>query len=323
MDKPGRTARGSHPLIDAVFAEENVMPPKERWKYLRTSDLRRLRNMQFAAKMIVDGFYQGRHRSPFHDFSSEFADYRAYVPGDEIRSIDWRAYARCDRYYIKLYRKETDMTCYVLVDKSRSMGYKGADGTSKLEYASYMAAALSYLIVRQGDKAGLGLADESLKTFVPPGGTQQNLNRILIALEQTEASGQTKLAGTLETLFGYLKRRGLLIVISDFLDEPERIFSALSMYAHKGFTVLLMHVLTDDEINLPDMDNAYFQDMESSDFAVAEPNSIRAAYQAEVRSFLDNMEASAKARRIHYHLATTDTPYYSALEAYLTTRAGM
>src|SRR6476660_5696269 len=128
------------------------------WKYLQPRELRRLRNFQFAARLIVEGYFQGKHRSPYFDFSSEFADYRPYTPGDEIRAIDWRAYARTDRFYIKLFRKETDMSCTVLVDKSSSMAFKGeGEWLTKLEYASYMAAALSYLLIRQGDKAGLAL----------------------------------------------------------------------------------------------------------------------------------------------------------------------
>jgi uncharacterized protein (DUF58 family) len=298
-------------------------PPPPRWRFLQTGDLRRLRNFQFAARLVVEGYFQGRHRSPYFDFSSEFADYRPYVPGDEIRAIDWRAYARTDRYYIKLYRKETDMNCYLLVDKSRSMAFQGGNGVGKFEYAGYMAAALSYLMLRQGDKAGLALGDESLRTFIPPGGTQQNLQRILTTLEQTEPSGTTGIGSTLQTLFGVIKRRGLLVVISDFLDDPDRLFSALSMFTHRGFTVLLLQVLTDDEIHLPSVDNALFQDMESAATVSAEPELIRRAYEKEIQAFLGGIEGQAKARRIHYHLATTSTPYYEALESYLTTRSGM
>ncbi|MEO7715206.1 MAG: DUF58 domain-containing protein [Capsulimonas sp.] len=292
-------------------------------KYLQTSDLRRLRNFQFAAKLIVEGSFQGKHRSPYYDYSAEFADYRPYTPGDEIRAIDWRAYARTDRFYIKLSRKETDMNCYLLVDKSNSMAYKDSGGVSKLEYASYMAAGLAYLIIRQGDKASLSLGDDALRAYIPAGGSQRHLQRILIALEQNTPGGETGLPATLATLFGVLKRKGLLIVISDFLDEPERVFSTLNMFAHKGFSVLLFQVLTDGEMFLPDADNALFQDMESPAFAVADPNAIRVAYQAELQAFLNEISTSAKARRMQYQLALTSAPYYEALEAFLTARGRM
>jgi uncharacterized protein (DUF58 family) len=291
-------------------------------KYLRIEDLRRLKSLQFAAKLVVEGFYQGKHRSPFYDFSAEFADYRPYTPGDEIRSIDWRAYARTDRHYIKLFRKETDMSCYLMVDTSNSMAYRGVnpESPSKLEYASYMAAALAYLIIQQGDKASVALGGEKLENFVPAGGTPQNLQRILIALERAAPAGQTGLAATLKGLFGATKRKGLLVVISDFLDEPDQIYSALSMFLHKGFAILMFQVLTDDEMLLPPLDSALFEDMESSAFVSAEPNSVRVAYQAELQAFLHEMESKAKARRIYYQLATTSQAYHAALEAYVSVR---
>jgi uncharacterized protein (DUF58 family) len=303
-------------------------------KYLLVADLRRLQNLQFAARLIVEGFYQGKHRSPFYDFSSEFADYRPYTPGDEIRAIDWRAYARTDRHYIKLFRKETDMNCYLLVDASNSMAYRGDTGgnrrgaprkevaapVSKWEYASFLAAGLAYLIIQQGDKASVALGGDKLQAFVPAGGTPQNLQRILITLERAAPGGPTGLATTLKGLFGAIKRKGLLVVISDFLDEPDQIFSALSMFTHKGFAVLLFQVLTDEEMLLPSLDNALFEDMESSAFVVSEPNAVRVAYQAELQAFLHELESNAKARRIYYRLATTSQPYYEALEAYLTVR---
>jgi len=312
--------REKEAVVNLAETHEN-----NRQKYLQIADLRRLRNLQFAAKLIVEGFYQGKHRSPFYDFSSEFADYRPYTPGDEIRAIDWRAYARTDRYYIKLFRKETDMNCYLLVDTSSSMGYRGADtvskdSVSKLEYASYLVAALAYLIIQQGDKVGLALGSDKLTNFVPAGGTPQNLQRILVALERTAPIGQTGLATVLKGLFGAVKRKGLLVVVSDFLDEPDEIFSALSMFAHKGFAILLFQVMTEAEMSLPLLDSALFEDMESTAFVVAEPTAVRDAYQAELQAFLNEIESNARARRINYRLATTSEPYYEALEAYLTVR---
>lgn len=292
-------------------------------QYLQPADLKRLQNFQFAAKLVVEGYFHGKHRSPYYDFSSEFADYRAYVPGDEIRAIDWHAFARTDRFYIKLYRKETDMNCYLLLDKSNSMGYQGDNprGTlSKLEYSCFLAAALSYLMIHQGDKASLAVSDDALRAFIPAGGTRLNLQRILTTLERTTAGGETRLADALQTLFGLVKRKGVLIVISDFLDDTDRVFSALNMFAHKGFAVLLFQVLSDAELHLPQVDNALFCDVESMATAAVEPDAIRSAYQAEIAAFLQEMATNAKARRIHYQLATTADPYHKALEAYLTAR---
>jgi uncharacterized protein (DUF58 family) len=290
-------------------------------RFLQPADLKRLQNLQFAAKLIVEGYFQGKHRSPYYDFSSEFADYRPYTPGDEIRAIDWRAFARTDRFYIKLYRKETDMNCCVLVDKSNSMAFRGSSPLTKLEYANFLAAALSYLMIMQGDKTGLALCDDKMSGFVPAGGTMRTLQQMLVTLERATPGGPTKLAEGLRVLFSLLKRKGLLVVISDFLDDTSEVFSALSMFAHKGFAILLFHVLTDDEMNLPLVSNALFQDMESPASVSVEPEPIRAAYQEEMRGFIAEMESNAKARRMHYQLATTAEPYTRALEAYLTARA--
>lgn len=294
--------------------------PSPPWKYLRPEDLSGLKNLQFAAKLIVEGYYQGKHRSPFYDFSSEFADYRPYTPGDEVRSIDWRAFARTDRFYIKLFRKETDMSCCVVVDQSNSMAFRGGSSVTKLEYASYLAAALTYLMIVQGDRAGLALCDDRLRSFIPPGSTNKTLYRMLVELNKATPWGTTNLSGALTTLFGLQKRKGLLVVISDFLDDTDAIFSALGMFAHKGFSVLLFHTLTDDEMNLPDAENALFHDPESALTLVAQPDSIRQAYQEEMRAFVLDIQTRARARRMHYQFATTADPYQKALEAFLTTR---
>ncbi|MGV3616813.1 MAG: DUF58 domain-containing protein [Fimbriimonas sp.] len=310
------------PHISSVTPIAPPPVPGRSRQYLNPADLKRLHNFQFAAKLVVEGYFHGKHRSPYHDFSSEFADYRPYTPGDEIRAIDWRAYARTDRYYIKLFRKETDLSCTVVVDKSSSMAYKGeGDALTKLEYASYMAAALSYLLIKQGDKAGLALCDDAIRLYVPHGGTTMALQRSLVALERIQPGGPTQLATALQALFGIVRRRGLLIVISDFLDDTDALFSALGMFAHKGFSILLFQTLTPDELNLPNTPNALFKDPESSLTIAAEPDSIRKAYQDEMRAFIEDMETRAKARRIHYHLASTSEPYDKALESFLSARS--
>lgn len=289
--------------------------------YLDPRDLRRLSNFQFAVKLVVEGYFHGRHRSPYNDFSSEFADYRPYTPGDEIRAIDWRAFARTDRFYIKLSRKETDLNCTIVLDKSSSMAFRGAGSDlTKLQYASYMAGALSYLLIRQGDKAGLALCDDRLQAYIPAGGTHLTLQRTLVALERATPGGPTRLSASLESLFGLLKRKGLLVVISDFLDDTDAIFSTLGMFVHRGFSVLLLHTLSSDEMNLPGAPNALFVDMESPSSVSVEPDAIRKAYQEEMVAFVRDMDNRAKARRIHYHLASTSEPYTKALEAFLTAR---
>jgi uncharacterized protein (DUF58 family) len=325
-------------------------------RFLRPQDLRRFHSFRFAARLVVEGFYAGRHRSPYHDASAEFADYRPYVPGDELRSLDWRAYARTDRDYVKLFRKETDMRCHVLLDISRSMAFRGepeaepptvtparraswwrrllegrengrpdaavGEGLSKFEYGAYLAAALCYLMIQQGDKASLALGADALQTFVPPGGTMTHLHSLLYPLEQVRPEGPTHLSAALSSLFLLARRKGLLVVISDFLEEPEPLFRALSMYTYRGWQVLLLHLLTETEQELPDEQGTLrFLDSEGPGSLEADPEALRAAYKAELKAHLDTLETQAKARRIHYARMTTSTPYDRALERYLTTRS--
>jgi uncharacterized protein (DUF58 family) len=300
-------------------------------RFLRPEDLRRFENFHFAARVVVEGFYAGRHRSPFHDAAAEFADYRPYVPGDEIRALDWRAYARTDRDYVKLFRKETDMRCHLLLDVSRSMAFSEEEASgvrrltpdtlSKFEYAAYLAAALCYLIIRQGDRASLALGASELRTFVPPGGTIPHLHRLLRTLEQTRPDGPTRIAAVLRSLFALARRRGLLLVLSDLLEDARPLFAELSRYAHSGWQVMLFQILTEAELELPGGEGTVrYLDAESPKFAEAHPNALRAAYKTELHTWLDTLETQAKARRIQYARLTTATPYDRALERYLTIR---
>ncbi len=270
--------------------------------------------------MVVEGFYAGKHRSPYHDFSAEFADYRPYVPGDEIRALDWKAVARTDRLYVKLFRKETDMSAYLLIDKSASMGFKDEQGVSKLEYCAYLSAAISFLMLKQGDRPGMAFCDDSLRGYTPPGGTMAHLHTLIHGLEKTIPGGSTNVAGALRTLFPIAKRRGLLIIMSDMLEDSEELFHVLGMYLHRGFTALLFHVLTQDELQLPSASAARFTDPEGPGVLTVEPASIRAAYEAELQAWLDQLSSGAKARGIHYRLMSTATPYHEALRDYLTSR---
>ncbi len=353
-------------------------------RFLRPQDLKRLQNFAFASRLVVEGFYAGRHRSPFHDASAEFADYRPYVPGDEVRALDWRAYARTDRDYVKQFRKETDLRCHILLDCSRSMAFRdeevfgveaergGAAGAerrnfigtqgakapgagrnsprwfrgwgnrsrlltgdaqtapiaspenaslTKFEYGAFLAGALGYLIIRQGDKAGLALGGSELRAYTPPGGTIAHLHRLLHTLEQMEPDGPTRLANVLHTLFAVAPRRGLLIVISDFLEEPEPLFGALARFAARGWQTLLLHVLTRTELELPGAHGPQrYLDAESVEMADLDPDALRAPYLAEINAWLETLSAQAKARALHYARMTTDTPYNLALERYLATR---
>lgn len=303
------------------------------WKYLRPRDLKALKNLLFAARMIVEGVHAGRHKSPYRGSSPEFVDYREYHPGDEIRTIDWKAYARTDRHFIRLFEKETDMSSYLLVDKSASMGYRGPawrsrwsppptrDGEmSKLDYASYLASALAYLMIKQGDKVGLSLFDTRLVRHIRPGGTFPHLYQILNTLEGQTAGDRTAISRILEEAWPRLHRRGLLIVLSDFLDEPAALFRALDRYRHRRFEIILFHILHRYEFELPPVDRVRFVDSETGDVITSSPADIRAGYDAQMRAFIGTLRAGARSRGIDYHFVTTETPYSEVLRSYLLRR---
>jgi uncharacterized protein (DUF58 family) len=298
-------------------------------RLLNPVELRRFENFHFAARMVVEGFHAGRHRSPFHDASAEFADYRSYVPGDDIRALDWRACARTDRDYLRLFRKESDLHAYLLLDTSRSMEFSGQEKRSseaaltKLEYAAYLAAALGYLMVRQGDKVSLTLGAGAARAHLPPGGTLMHLHRLLRLLEQARPEGPTQLSAILRALFAAAPRRGLLIVLSDLLESPEALFDALARFTWRGWRVLIFHILTEAELVLPGAGPTHYADPEGEGWLVADADALRPAYQAELAAWLKMLETRTRAAGIPYLRLTTTTPYTDALERFLTTRVSL
>jgi uncharacterized protein (DUF58 family) len=295
------------------------------WQLLQPVALARLQNLLFAAKVIVEGAFAGRHRSPYKGSAAEFIDYREYNPGDEIRTIDWKAYARSDRHYIKLFQTETDMNAYMLVDCSASMGYGGpaykrllgADTVSKLDYAKHLAAAMAFLLIRQGDRVGLTIFDNKIQAHRPPGGTFPHLYTLLDALDGQAIGKQTSLSGALRTAYSVIKRRGLLIVISDFLDDVDEVVTALNMYRHRGFEVLLFHVMHPYERELPPMDSINFVDAESGAMMTSKSADIAEGYKAQIEGFIDALRSAARARGISHRLVLTDEPYSDVLRDYL------
>lgn len=297
-------------------------------KYLRPDDLAYFKNLRFSSRVAVDGAYSGKHKSPLKGYSQEFTDYREYNPGDEIRTIDWKAYARTDKYIIKLFEKETVMTCHLLLDSSASMGfggegyekYFGSDDISKYDYACYFAAAISYLTIKQGDKVGLTVFDSKIKHHFPPGGTYGHLYKMLSVLENNKTGRQTSISKALRQAFPMYKRRGILIVISDLLDEPDKIFQALDLYRHRNFEVILFHILHKNELTLPDIPSVNFIDSESDEKISSIPADIRKPYQKHIAEYIDMMATTARDRKIDYQLISTETPYVTALQEYMERR---
>ena len=284
---------------------------------LSPAELERFGNLLVFARSTVEGYFAGKHRSPHRGSSVEFTDYKEYVPGDEVKRIDWRAYGRSRRLYVRQYEAETDMVVYLLVDVSASMSYAGTEGPSKYVLAAKIAAALAYLMIHQGDKAALGLFAEKLKRFHPPGGTRGHLHNLVSELEMVTPAASTGMAGALTECNLLFKKRGRLIVLSDFWDDTEKTLEALSRFIHRKFEVLLLHVVHPHELDLPAVHAARFRDLETNQEVEVEPEEIRAAYRESARQRMDAFAREASLRRISHALVHTHRAYLDAIEAYL------
>jgi uncharacterized protein (DUF58 family) len=284
---------------------------------LTLEELERFKNLLVFARSTVEGYYSGRHKSPFRGSSAEFADYKEYVSGDDVARLDWRAYGRTRKLYVRQFEEETDMVAYLLVDTSASMRYAGEKRQPKFFLAAKIAAALAYLMIKQGDKASLVLFANKVNEFLPPGGTRRHLNRLVTELERVKPAANTGIAQALTECHGIFKKRGRIVVISDFLDDTEQLFEALGQFLHRKYEVLLLHVVDPDELNLPDFHIARFVDMETNEQVQVDPEEIRAPYRENMKKLIDDLTREADSRQISHTLVDTRNPYLSAIEAYL------
>jgi uncharacterized protein (DUF58 family) len=284
---------------------------------LSPDELDRFKNLLLFAQATVDGFFAGRHRSPHPGSSAEFRDYKDYVAGDGIDRIDWRAYGRTRRLFVRRYEDETDMVAYLLVDTSGSMRYRGGERSPKFHHAARIAASLAYLMSKQGDKTALGLFADGLKTWLQPGGTRRHLHEMVTALEGVQPGRLTDLPAALRQAAEVCRKRGRLVVLSDFLTPPEPLFEALAQFQHRGFRILLLQVLDPDEIELPAHRVARYVDMETAEEVEVDAEDLRALYRKTMRTTLDAFASEADARGIEHQSISTAESYTRALEAYL------
>jgi uncharacterized protein (DUF58 family) len=279
--------------------------------------------MELRARLVVEGFITGLHKSPYHGFSVEFAEHRPYMPGDEIRHIDWKVLGRTDRYYIKQYEEETNLKAYLVVDTSRSMAYSSGDQPSKAAYACYLAASLSYMMVKQQDAVGLALFDEHLTRYLPPHATKGYLRQILVALEQMTPGNGTGVGRSLHQVADRIKRRGLVIVISDLFDDPAHVMTALKHFRHKKNEVIMLHVLDPMERSFAFGGAARFRDLESGEILSTQPWQIQTAYRDAMHRFTEVYKRECRENYIDYLLLDTTTPFDVALTHYLSKREKM
>lgn len=289
-------------------------------KYLDPAGLNRVGNLELIAKQVVEGFLTGRHRSPFHGFSVEYLDHRPYTPGDDLRGLDWKMLARSDKYQVKLYEDETNLRAYILLDCSESMAFKSGE-IDKLSYGCYLAAALSYLLIRQNDAVGLLLFDDKVREYIPPKAHPTQFRRVLQSLDKLKPGGETNVGSVLHEAAERTKRRGLIILISDLIDNEDKIADGLQHFRHNNHEVIVFHTMDDAELTFPYDRLTRFKDMEGAGRVVANPKSLRRRYLERIKAFTDRVKNDCFERKISYNLANTTLPYDRFLAAYLDKRS--
>ena len=284
-------------------------------------DIARLGSMAVRARVIVEGAFAGMHQNPHAGSSIEFSEHKEYAPGDDIRRIDWKAVGRVDRYYIKRFEDETEMRTFLLVDSSASMGY-GRKGVTKLAYASYLAAALAYMLAQQGDPAGLMLFDEKTRQYLPPRTRAGHIRDLLVALEAAYAAGRTEPGRALAEIGEIADRRSLIVLFTDLLDAPAGLGDRLRQVRSRGNDVVLFHVLDPDEVDLPYDDVTDFEGMEPEDARrlLVDPRDLAASFKRESAALRERWRASCLEARVEYRFATTAEPPAEVLRAFLFAR---
>ncbi len=291
---------------------------------LEPAALAKIGKMELVARQVMDGYVQGMHRSPHVGFALDFAQHRQYVPGDDIKRIDWRVYAKADRYYIKQYEVSTNLRCHVVLDASGSMGYRGpADPMSKFRYAQCVAACLSYLVLHQQDSAGLVTFDSKVRDFIPPKSSPTQLMRILRTLDETRTSGESGIAPLLHDVAERINRRSMVVLISDLFDKADELTHALHHLRHRRHEVLLMQVMSDDEITFPFRKWSLFENLERADHRVKlDPAYLRNVYLQNVSNHLKAIRDTALKLNVSHILLNTKEPFDTALMNYMAARMG-
>ena len=285
---------------------------------LNLQELERFENLLVFAKAVVEGYYAGKHKSPYRGSAAEFEDYKEYTPGDETRLAGLAGLWRTRRLYLRQFEEETDMTVYLMLDTSGSMRYAGEKRQSKFFLAAKIAAALAYLMMAQNDKAALALFAQKVTNYLAPGGTRRHLHRMVTELERIRPALSTGIAGAVQECTALFKKRGRIVILSDFLDDTRGLFDALSQFVHRKFEILLLQIVDPDErICSSAFNAAKFVDLETAETVQVDPEEIRASYQAHMQRLIDDLAREADLRQIQHRLVDTQRPYLDAIEAYL------
>ena len=292
--------------------------------YLDPEVISRLGRLDLVARLVVEGFITGLHRSPYHGFSVEFSEHRPYIPGDSLRDLDWKAYAKSDRLYVKQYEEETNLKAYLLLDASGSMAFQDGGPMSKFRYASCLVAALSYLLLRQRDATGLMLFRQDIVSYVPPRSVQSHLQQLLKTVSQTEPGEDTKMGPAFHDLAERIARRGLVVVLSDLLDDPAAVMAGLRHFRHRGHEVVVFHLLDPREVDLELGNQTRFYDLEAPDRTLTtQPWHIKEEYRQQMAELVQTYRYHCSEARIDYVQIDTSTPFDMALSRFLAHRKKM
>ncbi len=292
-------------------------------KYLDPKVLSKITRLDLQARLVVEGFISGMHRSPFHGFSVEFASHREYVPGDDLKHLDWKVHAKTDRYVIKQYEEETNLKATFLVDASESMHYgrDSGNGLTKYDYAAAVAASLGFLLLQQQDAVGLAVFDEELLTHVPPSANPNHIKAIAHALTQIQCRKKTSLEPICHALAEKLSRRGLICVVSDLFTDVDGLLRGLQHFRHYDHEVMVMHILDQDELTFPFQGNTMFKGLEDTGKLTVEPRALRDGYLESINEFCRDVKRRCIANHVDYKLISTTDHLDAALLAFLAARA--
>ncbi|HZT38064.1 MAG TPA: DUF58 domain-containing protein [Bryobacteraceae bacterium] len=290
-------------------------------RFLNPSVLAEISGLELVAKTVVDGFIAGLHKSPDFGFSQEFAEYRMYTPGDDLRHVDWNVYGRTDRIYLKRFRGETNTLLTLLLDASASMAFTSHQIT-KLDYARYLTASLAYLAHQQRDAGGLIVFDDDIRNYIRPSSRQGQLHRILHAIEHAEPGARTDFAKPFIHFQQFLFRRGIVVVVSDFYEQPKKVMETIEPLRFRGNEVVLFHVLDPEEVRPKLKGPALLVDMETEDAMEVSPDYVNHEYREKIDQHIEGLRDESNKAGVDYFLVTTDRPLDAALREYLTVRQG-
>ncbi len=290
-------------------------------RYLDPQTLASLEGLDLQARMLVEGYVAGMHPSPYHGFSVEFAEHREYVPGDDIRHVDWKVWSKTDKLYLKQYEEETNLLLYLLLDASESMSYSSGQNVTKLRYAQFVAAALAYMTLQQQDSVGLVVFDDAVRRYLKPAGQASQLKDLLHVLDATPARDKSDMGVVFHDLAERFRKRGVVVVFSDLFDDPARILAGLRHFRHRRHEVIVFHILDPAELEFPFRSATLFKGLEGLPEVLTEPHALRLAYQEELSTFLGELKKGCRMMDIDYVPLRTDQTLDMPLSSYLASRA--